>query len=524
MTGHNGIAIPGASASRSRPLVSKSGPARTSSSQGRTPSQTGERRGSALSALWRRRSVRTQLLITILLIDLVAALAACSVIIFQTRTSVQVEVASSMKLADLLVQESIQMQQDVSAEQILPNLPLQLRFLRHVRISVQDIDGNVVTHRLPFDGTDGARSDERSAAPAWFAALMSTPAERHEFPVDVKGKRIGTVVVMGEPRDEIAEAWEHTAALGAIALVLNAACIGLLYLLFGRVLEPIARLAGGLADLERQNYEVRLPPPDALEFATITGRFNALAEALHGLQTENRHLNHRLITVQDDERRTIALDLHDEVGPTLFGLKAMVSSAAAATESNKEADGKLNARLREMLTLIEHMQSVNRSLLNRLRPMALGHVPLASVLLELIRSRERQHPHLSFTFSGAGLRESYGDSIDLTIYRCVQESVTNAMKHAAAKRIDVHVEEIFSNDIDAADHLPRLMMRIHDDGRGIEPDRTLGFGILGMQERVQALGGEHTIKSDAGNGTTVQIFIPLQGADLNAASKADTIS
>src|SRR5579872_3943471 len=74
--------------------------------------------------LWRRRSVRGQLLITILLIDLIAAIAACGVIIFQTRTSVQVEVASSMKLADLLVQESIQMQQDMPADRILPNLPL----------------------------------------------------------------------------------------------------------------------------------------------------------------------------------------------------------------------------------------------------------------------------------------------------------------------------------------------------------------------------------------------------------------
>lgn len=520
MTSHNGIALPGASATRSPALVSVGRPTQAPGS----PSQTAERSGGIFNALWRRRSVRTQLLTTILLIDLIAALAACSVIIFQTRTSVQVEVASSMKLADLLVQESIQMQQDLSPEKILPNLPLQLRFLRHVRISVQDLEGNVVTQRPPFDGVDGARSDERSAAPAWFAALVSTPTERHEFPVDVKGKRVGTVVVMGEPKDEIAEAWEHTAALGAIALILNAACIGLLYLLFGRVLEPIARLAGGLADLERQHYEVRLPPPDASEFAAITGRFNALAEALHELQIENRRLNHRLITVQDDERRTIALDLHDEVGPTLFGLKAMVSSAAAAAESNKDADGKLNARLREMLTLIEHMQSVNRGLLNRLRPMALGHVPLTSVLSELIRDRERQQPHLSFAFSGAGLRESYGDSIDLTIYRCVQESLTNAMKHAAAKRIDVRVEETASIDAEAAHRLPRLTIRIHDDGRGIEPDHTPGLGILGMQERVQALGGEHTIKSGAGTGTTVQISIPLQGIAVGTPSKAGPVS
>src|ERR1700751_2502037 len=95
--------------------------------------------------LWRRRSVRAQLLITILLIDLIAAIAACAVIIFQTRNSVQVEVAASMRLADLLGQESIQMQQDAPADRILPNLPLQLRFLRHVRIAVHDPAGNVVT-------------------------------------------------------------------------------------------------------------------------------------------------------------------------------------------------------------------------------------------------------------------------------------------------------------------------------------------------------------------------------------------
>jgi two-component system sensor histidine kinase UhpB len=447
--------------------------------------------------LWRRRSVRAQLLITILLIDLIAAVAACGVIIFQTRTSVQVEVASSMKLADLLVQESIQMQQDVPAERILQNLPLQLRFLRHVRIAVHDLAGNVVRLNEPADST---RGDERPDAPASFAALMAVPVERHEFPVQIQGRRIGSVIVTGEPKDEIAEAWEHTAALGLIALTLNAAGIGLLYLLFGRVLEPVARLASGLADLERRNYEVRLPPPEAAEFATITARFNALAEALHGLQAENRTLNRRLITVQDDERRHIALELHDEVGPSLFGLKAMASSAAASV--GKTSDAAKN-RLSEMLTLIEHMQASNRNLLNRLRPMALGHVPLENMLSELIRERARQHPQLKFSFSETGLRSGYGDSIDLTVYRCVQESLTNAMKHAGAKSIDVQV----------AATTDALSLTIRDDGRGIDPSQPLGFGRLGMQERVEALGGKCVIESESGRGTAVRVRIPLAHAD-----------
>lgn len=509
MIGHNGIAIAPDPGSSAAPRVRVSDIGRTAGAETRSH-QTAPRRTTDLGdLLWRRRSIRAQLLITILLIDLVAALAACGVIIFQTRTSVQVEVASSMKLADLLVQESIQMQQDAPAERILPNLPLQLRFLRHVRISVHDLSGNTVTPRAFADGTDGARIDDRGAAPAWFAALMATPAERHEFPVEVKGQRIGSVVVTGEPKDEIAEAWEHTAALGAIAFVLNATGIGLLYLLFGRVLNPVARLAGGLADLEHRNYEVRLPPPQASEFAATTARFNALAEALHALQTENRSLSRRLITVQDDERRNIALELHDEVGPSLFGLKAMVSSAIAATGQMNEA---ATNRLREMQKLIEHMQAMNRSLLNRLRPMALGHVPLENMLSELVRERARQHPQLSFSLSGNGLRSGYGDSVDLTVYRCVQESLTNAMKHADAKRIDVNVAEARPDGRSAA----RLTLAIRDDGRGIDPVQPLGLGLLGMQERVEALGGEYVIESESGRGTCVRITIPVQpGADAD---------
>src|SRR5476651_2105603 len=82
------------------------------------------------NALWHQRSVRAQLLITIIVIDFIAALAAGGVTIFQTRNSVQIEVAASMKLADLLVQEAIQTQQDAATERVLPSLPLQLRFLR----------------------------------------------------------------------------------------------------------------------------------------------------------------------------------------------------------------------------------------------------------------------------------------------------------------------------------------------------------------------------------------------------------
>src|SRR5262245_65479521 len=104
----------------------------------------------------------------------------------------------------------------------------------------------------------------------------------------------------------------------------------MLYLLFGRVLGPLTGVTRGLADLEQRNYQVRLPRPRAHELAAITDRFNALAQALDAVRAENERLNHRLITAQDDERRRTALELHDEVGRSLFGLKANASSIATA--------------------------------------------------------------------------------------------------------------------------------------------------------------------------------------------------
>ncbi len=291
-----------------------------------------------------------------------------------------------------------------------------------------------------------------------------------------------------------------------MALLVNVAVIGILYFLFGRVLDPLTGLAGGLGDLERRNYRVRLPRPQARELAAITDRFNALAEALEATRAENLRLNERLITAQDDERCRTALELHDEVGPSLFGLKANASSIATAAEELPDTVGrKLAERVRDMLAIIEHLQVINRSMLNRLRPMALGHVPLRDLLAELVSDRARQHPDIAFSFSAQKIARSYGDSIDLTIYRCIQESLTNAIRHAQAKHVATELGETVAAGLQGG---ATLCLTIRDDGGGMAPGTRMGFGILGMQERVQGLGGSYMV--DGGSGTCVRIMIPLR--------------
>jgi two-component system sensor histidine kinase UhpB len=373
-----------------------------------------------------------------------------------------------------------------------------------VRISVRNAAHLPVTIGPRPDNAEAGRDADHWRAPAWFAALIAPPVERRELAVMANEQRIGSVLITGAADDEIAEAWESFVALTAGGAALNVAMIGILFLLFGRVLAPLIKLADGLRDLEGRNYQVRLARPDAREFGAIADRFNSLAQALDMLRTENNELNRRLITAQDDERRHTALELHDEVGPCLFGLKANAASIATLADERPGAPSGLAERARDMLAIIDHLQTINRSLLNRLRPMALGHVPLGDLLAEVVRERARQHPDLKIVLAPGALQPSYGEPIDLTIYRCMQESLTNAIRHAQAGRLDIAFGEI------EPDGTHRLLdLQIQDDGRGIDPTAVIGHGLSGMQERVQALGGSCVIEGAPGRGTRVRIAIPI---------------
>jgi signal transduction histidine kinase len=107
------------------------------------------------------------------------------------------------------------------------------------------------------------------------------------------------------------------------------------------------------------------------------------------------------------------------------------------------------------------------------------------------------------------LVRSYGEAIDLTVYRCVQESLTNVIRHAQANEVSVAVREASDEGYTGEERSTQLRLTVRDNGRGIDPTAPTGFGIRGMQERVQALGGSYKVESEAGRGTCVQILIPL---------------
>lgn len=449
-------------------------------------------------------STRARLVAVVLFIDALAALISCGVIVLNARTAVRVETRASLATVESLVADTIRLSDTGSPDTLLQTLDLRFKVLRHVRVAVLDADGDRV-------GQPAAPHRSERAAPRWFADLIMPPIERHTLPIAVNGRQLGTAQITTQPLDEIDEIWGYARALSLTTLAINVAMLIALYVALGRILAPLRRLGAGLTQLEHHDYTARLEPPGARELAVIADRFNKVAAALGEVRAANGRLNRQLLTAQDDERRRTALELHDEFGPCLFALEANAASigriASGSAEPSRE---KLAARATEISAIVAQVQTVNRELLNRLRPHGLGQAPLATCLDLLLRGFSQRHPGLTFEGHFDGLARGYGDLVDLTVFRCVQESATNAVRHGGATRVEATVTEA-AGQIDVT---------IRDNGSGIPPEHGTGLGLSGMRERVEALGGTFALDK-GGPGAIVRITIPVppdQGDENNAPS------
>lgn len=465
---------------------------------------------------WAALPTRARLVVLVLAIDFLAALVSFGLVVVNARSAVKVEMRAALASIEVIVSDTIGLAQSDSPARLLRTLELRVQGLRHVRVTVFDAQGTQVDRSKPR-----SRRDEH-VAPRWFAALIAPTPQRDELPIVAQDERIGTALITTEPRDEIDEVWGYAVSLSFASLCLNLGLLGALYIAFGRVLAPLRQLADGLTQLERHDYTVRLALPASRELAVIAERFNSVAEALSEARAANGRLNRQLLTAQDDERRRTALELHDEFGPCLFALEANAASVSRLAQGAGQPDRiKLAARAEEISIIVGQVQTLNRDLLNRLRPHALGQVPLAECLQLLLRNFRSRHSGTMFQGSFEGLARGYGDLVDLTVFRCIQESMTNAVRHGEAGTVRVEAGEVPGSHA--------LVVVIRDDGTGLpvahltsqkaELDGGLrgGIGLSGMRERVEALSG--TIYLDnAAPGTVVRIVIPLDPERTEVAS------
>ncbi len=200
-------------------------------------------------------------------------------------------------------------------------------------------------------------------------------------------------------------------------------------------------------------------------------------------------LSRRLIEVQESERRAIALELHDEIGQILTGLKLTLEMSARLSE------GELRASLAGAQAIVNDLMARTRKLSLDLRPATLDHLGLRSALLRHLRYYTSQ-TQIQVNFLHDGLEgKRFAPELETAAFRIVQEALTNIARHAEAEKATVR---IFAD-------AERLTVEIEDDGKGFETEAAFAVhqssGLAGMRERALLLGGNFTVESSFGSGS-----------------------
>ena len=205
----------------------------------------------------------------------------------------------------------------------------------------------------------------------------------------------------------------------------------------------------------------------------------------------------RLYTAKEDERLALARELHDEMGQTSTAIRTEVAVLQRIGRLHPEAD----ESVKRIAESAQHLSQMTRQMLHRLRPPALDSMGLEQALVSLCDNWQNSTQNVC-EFKTSALPEGLNDYACVTVYRIVQEALTNVTRHANAKHVRVQLT------LDTQG----LNLNIEDDGQGMADTQAVhqGFGLLGMQERVASVAGRLSISSKLGQGVRLAIQIPKE--------------
>jgi two-component system sensor histidine kinase UhpB len=330
--------------------------------------------------------------------------------------------------------------------------------------------------------------------PDWFVRLLVVPDASVGFPVMIEDKQVGDIVFAPDISADLYEKWIGFLAIGCSGIALMLLTAAIAHFTARSALRPLQNLGDGLTRMRTGNYEQLIPPAGPPEIRKSAREANELARTLHHLSQDNRNLLRRIVSLQDDERHDMARELHDELGPLLFGIRA---NTVALLESIPAGETELKGAAQGILRSVETLQQANRRILDRLRPLYIEELGLENSIQTLLQNAKTQAPGLKVTSQIDSKLNDVEGLLSQTVYRVIQEAVTNVLRHAKASSMHV-ATEIRGREV---------VVEISDDGIGFPADRRFGRGLTGMLERVRALSGTLELLREAGR-TSVRCRLP----------------
>ena len=256
-----------------------------------------------------------------------------------------------------------------------------------------------------------------------------------------------------------------------------------------------------------------LVDPDSGEVLGEICRMRDITERKRALETEreleqNRRLTQLIQTRLEEERRSIARELHDELGQCVTAIKTIGTAIANRTQT---ASPEIHRSARTIVEVATHIYDVVHGIIRQLRPSALDNLGLQEALEDMVNTWRERHPEIACELKLIGDLANLGEAINITAFRLVQECLTNVLRHADATRAEIEIRR------DGG----MIELSVTDDGKGLaeaSESETARFGLMGLRERVQALDGEFRLESRSGEGLRVTAAIPVRSS---AASEVE---
>jgi two-component system, NarL family, sensor histidine kinase UhpB len=447
-------------------------------------------------------SLRFRVNLVISLIGLLWIAVMSYVLIDYNRRSTGQEIEAGTRVSIQLLQ-SILLSPVYTAEAPDPlgNLTQYLRSVGRVRANeVRLYDNN---DQLLYESPPSEYKTGRWA-PDWFSALVAPDVEEVRLPLAQ-----GYIVVTPDSSRSVLDAWDEFGSFALYTLLFFVLLNAAVFYVLGRMLRPLKDVVVVMSEMESGNYSVRLKQYDLPEFNAIGHSFNSMASTLEvALTTEreleqSRKLTQLIHTKVEQERHAIARELHDELGQCVTAIKTIGTAIANREDNNSADETRRNAQT--IVEVASHIYDVVHSMIRQLRPSTLDHLGLADAVADLVAQYRKQYPQLNITLTVAGELNRFDEHLNITVYRVVQESLTNVVKHAQASKVSVGLHAQGDD----------LVIEVSDDGKGIAGDLSEGqcFGILGIKERIHAFNGEVRYDSRADGGTLMMARLPMNARD-----------
>jgi two-component system, NarL family, sensor histidine kinase UhpB len=460
--------------------------------------------------MWQKLSLRARLITLLALVLILGLTINITRLVLEAGPRVQAEDQSVIRLAREFIETLVvSLNETADPDARLNQIIQDLNRLRHVSITRQED----TPEAKPAANADRDDDREPSSVPAWFVALVHPETTAVNVPISIHG-RPGSLVITSHPDDEMNEIWDGIVTQLQVGSAIAVALFLLTMLVVNRALAPLQSLSQAMTEIEAGAYDTRVEPAGSPELAAICTRLNHLAATLGDAMEEKRRLAETAVSLQDAERKEIARELHDEFGPYLFALRAHASSLMRTAGSLEPHTDALRRHGDAILEQINALQQFNRRVLERLRPVGLAELGLGEAISALLRLWSESHPGVVIDTTISDSLGETGETAQLTIYRIIQEALTNVFRHAGATHVEISVMP--ARQAGGTVETDAVAVSIRDNGAGLPIDHKQGLGMIGMRERVLALGGTMAVASTH-QGVTVEALVPCGIRQLHAA-------